>query len=95
MFTDDWGPDRMMNGSYGSGMYGGAWMMLVVGFLLLAVVVTTIVLVARLAGPQQSPPPGATAAPSVGSPRDILDQRLARGEITPEDYRATRALLEA
>ena len=92
MFTDDWGPDRMMDGSYGGGMYGGAWLMLVVGLLVLVVVVTTILLATRLLTTQQ-PGPAPTAA--VGSPRDLLDQRLARGEITPEEYRATRSLLEA
>lgn len=94
MSMDDWGPDRMMNGSYGGGMYGGAWMMLVVGLLLLAAVIATVLLATRLAGPHHQQGRSPIAGPSVGSPRDVLDQRLARGELTPEEYRATRSLLE-
>lgn len=96
---DRWDPDRMMNGD--GSMYGGAWLMVLLTLLVVGALVATVVVVLRA---MQSDPsrglPGGTAGPAgtgerpdVGSPRDLLDQRLARGEITPEEYRATRALL--
>jgi putative membrane protein len=95
MFADDWDPDRMMNGRYdGDGMmYGGAWLMLGLGLVVVALLVAMLVLMVRMSA--GAPPVGA-ARPSgpVATPRELLDLRLARGEISPEDYRATRPLLD-
>jgi uncharacterized membrane protein len=95
MFTKDgWDPDDMMNGSYGNGfMGGGAWMMLLVGLLLVVLLATTIFFVLKAVelGHQET---GRSADRAVGSPRDVLDHRLARGEISHEEYAATRTLLD-
>ena len=43
--TDQWDPDRMMDGSYAGGMMGGGfWMMAIFGLLLLVLAGTTIFL---------------------------------------------------
>ncbi len=92
--TDDWDPGRMMNGSYGNGtgmMNGGGWLILLIGLLLLVLVGATIFLALRATG---SSPTGRGASPVTGSPRDVLDLRLARGEISPEEYGTTRTLLD-
>ena len=96
---DRWDPNRMM---YGDGtMYGGARLMVLLTLLVIGALVATVVVVLRAtqSGGRSGvlPDGGGTGGPGdrpeVGSPRDLLDQRLARGEITPEEYRATRALL--
>jgi putative membrane protein len=91
MAIHDWDPGRMMNGSSDGGMYGGAWMMLVLGLILLAVLATTILVAFRATGTQRPGP--ATGPDHAASVRDVLDQRLARGEITLDEYRSTRTLL--
>ncbi len=89
MFTEDgWDPNDMMNGSYG----GGFWMMAILGLLLVALLGTTIYLVLRGTGLGRTDM-GLSAHTSPGSPRDVLDQRLARGEISPEEYSSIRTLL--
>jgi uncharacterized membrane protein len=95
MFAEDWGPDRMMNGHYDGGgmMYGGAWLMLGLGFVVVALLVALLVLMVRMSA--GVPPVGAARVSGpAATPRELLDLRLARGEISPEDYRATRPLLE-
>jgi uncharacterized membrane protein len=91
--TDDWDPDRMMNGSYGGGMMGGGvWMMAMFGLLLLVLTGIVIFWAIKTVG---SPPNDVrpAAGPASGSPRDVLDLRLARGEISAEEYGTTRTLL--
>lgn len=95
MFSNDgWDPGSMMDGYGGAGMgHGGAWMMVLVGLLLLLLVGATLVLSLRASGTRVSP--GARRDdPVSGSARDVLDLRLARGEVSAEDYAATRTLLE-
>src|SRR5689334_3782843 len=98
MRTDDWDPDRMMGGS--SGMYGGGLVMLLLVLLLVGLAAAVAVWAVRATqrDPQQAHP-GATTVPTLlagaASPRDLLDQRLARGEITPEEYGTTRRLLDS
>lgn len=40
-----------------------------------------------------APPPAASAAPTPPDPLEVLDLRLARGEVDVETYQATRAAL--
>jgi putative membrane protein len=78
-----------MMGWYGWGHMGGwGWVaMIVSSLLLLAVVVGGIVVLARM-GRQ---PPG--PAPSQRSPEELLAERLARGEISEDEYRSRLATL--
>lgn len=71
----------------------------VLAFLAMAVVVGVVVWAARSS--DRTPGP-VTPRPPVGDPtdatgrqaRELLDLRLARGDIDPEDYRARRGLLD-
>jgi uncharacterized membrane protein len=68
-------------------------MMVLFWHVVAVLVVVTAVLAWRMVGPP--PRDDATdAEPAVGSPRWMLDQRLARGEIKPGEYRAIRLLLD-
>lgn len=91
MWNDDWDSNGMMNGS----TYGGAWMMVLLSLILVAGLALTVVLAMRMAGPRhfEQRDTGRRIDPVAGSPRDALDQRLARGEISEEEYRAARSLL--
>lgn len=91
--SDDWDPDRMMDGSYGGMMGGGgSWMMLLLGLLLLGLVAATAFWAAKAWG---TPPSTSTPddRPRSLSPREVLDLRLARGEISPEEYESIRTRL--
>jgi putative membrane protein len=93
MFASDrWDPDRMMDGSYGGMMGGGAWVMLLVWMLLLGLVVAAVVWAVRASDVRAS---SGTShdRPRTPSPREELDLRLARGEVSPEEYETIRALL--
>lgn len=79
-----------MNGS-GTMTYSGLWTMLLVG-LLLAVLVGAALYVALRA---VNAAPQVSAQPAAPSPREVLDLRLARGEISPEEYAAARPLLDS
>lgn len=94
MYSFDWDPGDMMDGYDNGGMMndGGAWLMVVVALLLLALIGTVIFWAIRAAGPPA--PAGPSPAPPAPSPRDLLDLRLARGEVTPEEYNAIRPLLD-
>ncbi|MCF6736716.1 SHOCT domain-containing protein [Blastococcus sp. KM273129] len=71
-------------------MSGWGWLvMTVVVLVLLAMIVAVIVLLARAGREQRYPPPAARA------PQDVLAERLARGEITIEEYRQRLAALGA
>jgi len=74
-------------------MHGsGSWVTLLVGFLLfLALIWLAVYWIARATSPPSTRPLSRPAAPA---PRDVLDLRLARGEITPEEYGATTRLLD-
>ena len=97
------GPGMMRGYDHGDMMDGtGAWFTMLLGLLLvLALVGFTIYWVARATSPRAStspapllPSPQSTQSPAGPSPRDVLDLRLARGEITPDEYGATRELLD-
>jgi putative membrane protein len=92
-----------------AGRYGGHrphWIGIVVMALLVALVVAGLVaLIVWLSRPRHSTTHAAVAAPGAvpGAPpappaldaRRILDERLARGEIDTDDYRARREALES
>lgn len=91
---DDWDPDRMMDRSYGNGtgmMNGGGWLIMLIGLLLLVLVGVAIFLAIRATGAGST---GRGTGPATGSARDVLDLRLARGEISAEEYGTTRTLLD-
>ncbi|TXN28331.1 SHOCT domain-containing protein [Lacisediminihabitans profunda] len=74
---------------WGYGMSGWAW-----GFgvlVVIGVVILVIVLVRMLATPRPTPPP--TLPGAAPSPKQILDERYARGELTTEEYRERLAAL--
>jgi uncharacterized membrane protein len=74
-------------------MLGPGHVFIVLGALLFwgGLVVLIVWAVRSFAGRQASAPPPSPAPPS---PRQILDERLARGETTVEDYEKARAALE-
>jgi putative membrane protein len=91
--SDDWDPDRMMDGRYDGMMGGGgAWMMVLVGLLLLGLVAAIAFWAVRASGAQQSTRTS-DDRPRTSSAREVLDLRLARGEISPEEYETIRARL--
>jgi putative membrane protein len=67
----------MMNGY---AMSGWGWLLMTLGMLgfWALVAVLAVALLRRPGQPDQQPPPGA---------EEILAQRLARGEVDPEEYR--------
>jgi putative membrane protein len=88
MMWDDYGYDRMHDGS------GLGWVMALLMLVVVVAVVVAVVLLLRGARPATVVPPRAVA----GSPdaRAILKDRFARGEIDEDDFRARiRALDEA
>jgi putative membrane protein len=77
----------------------GGFLLLGFCFLALVGIVLLVVLVLQPSRTAPQPPPAAWAPPPVGPPpvtpaRAILDERLARGEITVEEYQRLRAALD-
>jgi hypothetical protein len=77
----------------------GGFLLLGFCFLALVGIVLLVVLVLQPSRSTPPPPPAAWAPPPVGPPavtpaRAILDERLARGEITVEEYQRLRAALD-
>ncbi len=70
----------------GYGMGGGGWIvMLVVWAALIGLIAFAVV---RLVGSSRGGPDGGGEADDAPAPREILDRRLARGEIDPDTYSA-------
>ena len=98
-----------MMGWYGGGMVGGAWIFM--GLFWIVLIAAIIWLVVRLlpsgnhghAASAPTPPTAPTAplaappapGPRADSPLEILDRRLALGEIDLETYQAHRAAIVA
>lgn len=72
--------------------YGHGWWMWIPGLLLTILIVTAIVVVIVLAM-RSSTRPDHTGIVQVDAAGRILDERLARGEITAEQYRELRSTL--
>ncbi|WP_211357386.1 SHOCT domain-containing protein [Nocardioides rubriscoriae] len=100
MWDDDGHDYGMMNGD--------GWSAAIVVLLVLLVLVVLAVgayvvvhLTRQSTHARTAVPPGAAAVPPSSlpagggqDPRRVLDLRLARGEVTPEEYDAVRAILE-
>lgn len=70
----------------------GDWVWVVMVPFMMLVLVATVLLVVWLArGWHGSPPAGTGSGPE--SAIEILDRRLASGEITPDEYRERREIL--
>lgn len=79
-----------MMGWYHDGPGGAGWLLMILSMLAFwALVIGAVVLVSRGSGSGRTPPP-----PAAPDPRRILDERFARGEIGPEEYRERRAVLD-
>jgi len=78
--------DHMDNG-WGWGM--GALMLIAV----VAVVVLVVWVVHSTGSHHASPAPAGLTGAASETPAQILDRRLAQGDITPEDYQARAAIL--
>ena len=76
----------MMNW-YGSGMSGGAWLLM--GLLWLVLIAAIVILVALLL------PRSAPTSRRPDTPEEILDRRFAQGEIDAEAYQSQRTALTA
>lgn len=87
-----------MMGAYGSGMGWSwmSWLLLIVGVLLLAVLgIWSFSAGGRRGGSAGSPDGrGAGLGGSGGTPREILDERFARGELTAEEYQERLNILK-
>lgn len=99
---DQWDPDRMpgdmMDGwNDGDMMDGsGVWVMVLVTVLLVALLAAVLVLVVRASSASSSTTTPTTPGPGPSPPmapltaREVLDLRLARGEITRAEYAEMR-----
>ncbi|WP_139006562.1 SHOCT domain-containing protein [Arthrobacter crystallopoietes] len=67
------------NGGFGMGLMWFFWILLIIGLVLLI-----ILLVRFLTGGVES---RGSRHPGRGEARNILAERLARGELTPDEYR--------
>lgn len=69
---------------WGYGYNGGIWMWVVGGLVVIGIVVLAVVLIRNLTVRGKA---DTTAAAATSTPRQILDARYARGELTTEEYR--------
>ena len=86
-------------GLYGNGMSGGGWVL--VGLFWIGLIAVIVWLVLRLlpskstTGSTQANSRQSPAAPGTASPFEILDGRLARGDIDEQTYQTHRSALTA
>lgn len=69
---------------WGYGYNGWVWMLLVGGLVVVGIVVLIVFLVRNSAASTDT---GANVTTATPTPRQILDERYARGELTTEEYR--------
>ena len=74
---------------------GWGWGMGALMFIALVAVVVLVVWVVRSTGPHHAhhASPAGPAGAASETPAQILDRRLAQGDISPEDYQARAAIL--
>lgn len=72
---------------YGYNMMGWSWLIGAV-VLVLVLVIVAVIIVLRLIPRRTNHPPVAAAPIAVGgpTPRQILDERYAKGDLTTEEY---------
>ncbi len=94
---DDDGRHEMMDGAG----WATASVVLLAVLLLVGLAIGAYLVVHATRPTSAAPPatPGPVAPPPVGGaasddPRRVLDLRLARGEVSPEEYQAVRSVLE-
>jgi putative membrane protein len=75
---------------YDGGMGGGDWVVMTVMMLALLAVLVFLGLAVLRAGRRDDDP-----TRSASEAERLLDERLARGEISPEEYRTRRDLLRS
>lgn len=85
----------MMWGTYGMG--GWAWgfgALVLVGLVILVIVLVRMFAPSRPVPPPPPPQQSSSLLPdSSPSPKQILDERYARGEVTTEEYQERRSAL--
>ena len=82
----------MCDNGWNNGGGSGVWMLMVLFMIVFwTLVVGGVVWLLRNKGHQHQEP----TAPGESAARRILDERFARGELTEEEYRQRRELLEA
>jgi uncharacterized membrane protein len=74
--------------------YAGFWLMLLIALIFAVLLGVAIYIALKAVSRQQPPAYGRTVGSAAQSPREVLDMRLARGEITPEEYSTARPLLD-
>ncbi len=81
----------MHNGNWNDGMGNGSWWWFMMMIMMVAfwggLIWIGVTLVKRSHATPQLHTPAATPAPLRASAQEILAERLARGEIEPDDYR--------
>jgi putative membrane protein len=78
----------MNNGSSDYGMGGSWWWMSIMMFAILGGLIWVGVTLVRHGNHVPHPQtPGAPTLPARATPQELLAERLARGEIEPDDYR--------
>ncbi len=81
----------MHNGNWNDGMGHGSWWWIPMMIMMVAfwggLIWIVLTLVKRSHADPQIHTPGAPPAPVKASAQEILAERLARGEIEPDDYR--------
>jgi len=83
--------DRILDGSYDGIMGGGGWTMLFFSLVLVVLLGAVVFVSLTVAGPPFTAV-GRALEPPPGSSREVLDRRLARGDISDEEYNVARAL---
>ncbi len=76
----------MMWDEYGMGGWGWGWAWGFGALVIVGVVILVVVLIRMLSQPRPTPPP-AMHPGGASSPKQILDDRYAKGEMTTEEYR--------
>jgi len=87
-----------MMGWYGGGWGAGQWVGMGLGMLVFwGLVIALIVALLRWSGPEhhRDYPATPAAGPDQSAALQILDERFARGELTEDEYRSRRAVLQA
>jgi putative membrane protein len=72
---------------WGNGSMGWSWGFGLLAMVGVAILVYVVIRLSTQNGQSGPPSPTVPASPDLTSARKILDERFARGELTPEQYR--------